>query len=86
MSLSDWFAYPNFVRTFEEQGRWRAAVREVAAALGDKEALTWADRLDEVWDTFDRAGLIVGSRNHMMMTDEEKAAMYDELDRVLGVA
>jgi GAF domain-containing protein len=82
--MPSWFAYPAGL-TFEEQAAWRAAVREVADLVADQAALAWANRLDETWDLFDRAGLIVGSRNHMMMSPEEKAALYDELDQVLGV-
>lgn len=76
-----WFDYP----LEADQTLWRAAVREVASLDADPEALEWVDRLDEFWSLMDRAGLIVGSRNHMLMAPEEKALLYDELDRVLGI-
>jgi hypothetical protein len=82
--MSQWFSYPTEC-SFDQQRLWRAAVREVATLTDDQEALAWVGRLDETWDKMEGAGLIVGSHNLLMMIPDEKTALYEKLDRVLGV-
>lgn len=75
--------YEGFPFGAEDRDAWHAAIREVGVLTGDKEAVSFVDHMNHVWDLFRRAGILVGTAKP---PPEEREALYAELDKALGVS